>query len=71
MIKSYPINDVKKLEILTGVLYAHRNKLLQFYVDEFNINVNKSVLAIAALYNNEYEKAYKYWNEEEILDKRT
>ncbi|KOP72009.1 glycosyltransferase [Cytobacillus solani] len=69
LIKSYPINDVKKLEILTGVLYAHRNKLLQFYIDEFNINVNKSVLAIAALYNNEYEKAYKYWNEEEILDK--
>ncbi|WP_313800880.1 glycosyltransferase [Cytobacillus sp.] len=70
LVKSYPINDVKKLEILTGVLYAHRNKLLQVYIDGFNINVNNSVLAIAALYNNEYEKAYTYWNKEEILDKR-
>lgn len=69
LVKSYPINDVKRLEILTGVLYAHRNKLLQDYIDEFNITVNNSVLAIAAFYNNEYEKAYTYWNKEEILDK--
>ncbi|MEH7393630.1 hypothetical protein, partial [Bacillus sp. JJ1474] len=66
--KSYPIFDVKGLEILVGVLYAHRNKLLQYYIDEYNIEVNNSVLAISALYNKKYEEASLIWEKENILD---
>lgn len=68
---AYPINEVKELEILVGVLYAHRNKLLQFYIDEYKIEVTNSVLAIAALYNKNYDEACSYWNNEEKLDKNT
>lgn len=66
--KSYPIKDVKDLEVLFSVLIAHRSKLLQKYIEEYKIEVNNSVFAIVAIYNKQYDDACAYWNKEEIFD---
>lgn len=67
----YPIHSVKNLEILFGVLYAHRSKLLKKYIEEYKIKVNNSVFAISALYNKQYDDACVYWNKEELLNEDT
>ncbi|WP_419393371.1 glycosyltransferase [Cytobacillus praedii] len=66
--KIYPIYDVQSLEILVKVLYVNRSKLLQMYIESYNIKVENSVLAIAALYNNKYTEACSIWMNEDKLE---
>ncbi|KAB2336791.1 glycosyltransferase [Cytobacillus depressus] len=64
----YPIYEVKYLEILVKVFYVNRSQLLQLFIENYNLRVENSVLAIAALYNKKYIEACSIWMNEEKLD---
>lgn len=68
MKKIYPIYDVKNLEILVKVLYVNRSIFLEQYIENYNLNVENSVLAIAALYNKRYTEACSIWMNEDKFD---
>lgn len=61
----YPIMDSEDLENLVSVLYAHRSKLIKYYIDEYQITINNSMLAMVSLYNKKYGEASSYWSMEE------
>lgn len=70
MKKIYPIYDVKNLEILAKVLYVNRSIFLEQYIKNYNLNVENSVLAIAALYNKRYTEACSIWMNEDKFDSK-
>ncbi|PLR78240.1 hypothetical protein CU633_06910 [Bacillus sp. V3-13] len=64
---AYPVNETKDLEVIMGVLFAHRSKLIQDYIDDYQLKVNNAVLGIAALYNKRYAEACSLLINEETL----
>lgn len=65
--KSYPITDIKDLEVLAKVLYGNRSKLLQNYINEYQLNLDQSVSIVSAIYNNRYSDAQSLLVNEEVI----
>ncbi|SER65342.1 TPR domain-containing glycosyltransferase [Psychrobacillus sp. OK032] len=63
----YPINNDRDLNTLLISLYNTRNPLLKYYIDEYSLNVNGRIQAVAETLNNNYEYPFEFWSQLDII----
>jgi len=59
----YRISDVSELKIVLEVLYSLRHPLLNRYLNDYQINSEANVAAVASQYEKQYVKAKSMWME--------
>ncbi|TYP75739.1 glycosyltransferase [Paenibacillus methanolicus] len=63
----FKLARIDDLELLLKVLYNVKHPLLQVYIREYGVNVERNVLAVAAMYAKDYKQAQLYWEELNVI----
>lgn len=57
----YRISGISELKIILEVLYSLRHPLLNRYLNDYKINYEENILAVASQYDKQYDKAKLMW----------
>lgn len=57
----YPVNEIKDLSTIAGVLYNKRSSVLLHYINSYNIEVSENIKAVAHQYAGNLEIAFEIW----------